>query len=165
MIEIRTIFLHNVDSKYFKIEKKFINVSLRLFKNVYYCALNFRNFSKFIFFEQFSTFFFDSRAKFFKNIIVFLIILKMYCNIMFDFVHSNVRHELNWIINQYRFRIMKMHVHKIWLLILTWHEKNLIWIVCIDQNNSFVWRIKHDITKYIFKNVIVIVSNKKTIDF
>ena len=165
VIEIRTIFLHNVDSKYFKVEKKFISVSLRLLKDVYHCALNFRNFSKFIFFWAIFNVFSDSRAKFFRNIIALLRVLKMYCNVMFDFVHSNVRHELSWIMNQYRFRIMRMHIHKIWLSILTWHEKSLVRIVRIDQNNSFVWRIKHDITKYIFKNIIVIVSNKKTIDF
>ena len=165
VIEIRTIFLHNVDLKYFKIEKKFISVSLRLFKNVYHCALNFKNLLKFIFFWTIFNVFFDSRAKFFKDIIVLLMILKMYCNVMFDFAHSNVRQKLNWIMNQYRFRIMKMHIHKIWLSILTWHEESLIRIVCIDQNNLFVWRMKHNITKYIFKNVIVIVSNKKTIDF
>ena len=56
-----------------------------------------------------------------------------------------------------------MYIHKIWLSILIWHEKNLIRIIRIDQNNSFVWRIKHDIIEWLFKNTFV-VEFKKIID-
>ena len=164
VIEIRTIFKHNTNSKYFKIENKFVNVSLRLLKDVYNCTLKFKNLFKFIF--SFATFdvFVDSRLKSCKNVVFLLLILKMYCNVMFDFVYSNIRHELNYIINQYRVRITKTHVYKTWSSILIWHEKNLIRIIRIDQNVSINWLFKHDVIEWTFKNIFVVESNKKTID-
>ena len=47
MAETRTAFLHNVDPEYSRVEKKFISVPLRLLKDVYHCALNPRNLSRF----------------------------------------------------------------------------------------------------------------------
>ena len=49
-IETRTSFLHMIhDSKYFRVKRTFVSVSLRLLQNVYHDRLNVKNLFKFIF--------------------------------------------------------------------------------------------------------------------
>ena len=110
--------------------------TLRIFKNVYNDTLNFKKFSKIfqIFFWTIFNVFVDIRVKIFKNFHILLTFLKMYCNIMFDFAHLKIRYKLNYVMNQYRFRILKTYIYKTWSSILIWHEKNLIRIIRIDQN-------------------------------
>ena len=160
--KICTNFLFNNNFEYSKIEKKFLNVLLRLFKKIYNDSLKFKNFSKFFFFWTIFNVFVDARAKIFKNFLFLLTSLKMYCNMMFDFVHSNIRYKLIYFMNQYRFRILKTYFYKTWLSILIWYEKNLIRIIRTNQNIVINWIIKHDIIEWMFKNIVVIEFNQKS---
>ena len=165
-IEIRTNFLHMIhDSKYFKMKRTFVNVSFRFLQNVYHCRLNVKNFFKFIFFWIALEIVVDTRSKFFKNIFFLLMTMKMYCNVVFEFIHSNIQHQLNFVMNAYRIRIMKTYFYKTWSSIVTWHEKNLIRIIRIDQNVFVNWLIKIDFIEWKFKNIIVVESNKKTFEY
>ena len=162
--KIRTSFLQIHNFEYSRIERKFFNVSLRLLKKVYNDTLKLKNLSKFFFFWTTLSALVDTRAKIFKNIQSFLMILKVYCNVMFDFAHSNIRHELCYVMNQYCCRILRAYIYKTWHSILTWHEKNLIRIIRIDQNIAINWIIKHDIIEWMLKNIVVIESSQKTND-
>ena len=144
--KIRTSFLLNNNFEYSKIEKKFLNVSLRIFKNVYSDTLNFRNFLKFFFSWTILSAFADARAKIFKNLHILLTSLKMYCNVMLDFAHSSIRYELSYVMNQYRLRILKTYTYKTWPSILIWHEENLARIIRTDQDIAVNWTTKHDTT-------------------
>ena len=165
-IEIRTSFLHMIhESKYFRVKKTFVNVSLRLLQNVYYDRLNVRNLSKFIFFWATFDVIVDTRSNFFKNVLSLLMIMKMYCNVVFDFIHSNIQHQLNFVMSAYRIRIMKVYFYKTWSSIVTWHEKSLTRIIRIDQDVFVNWLIKYDFIEWKLKNIVIAESSKKTSDY
>ena len=130
--KIRTSFLQIHNFEYSRIERKFSNVSLRLLKKIYNDTLKFRNLSKFFFSWATLSVLVDTRAKIFKNIQFLLMILKVYCNVMLDFAHSNIRHELCYAMSQYRCRILRAYTYKTWHSMLTWHEKSLIRIIRTD---------------------------------
>ena len=165
-IETRTSFLHMThESKYFKVKRTFVSVSFRLLQNVYHDRLNVRNLSKFIF--SWATFdvVVDTRSNFFKNVLSLLMIMKMYCNVVLDFIHSNIRHQLDFVMSAYRTRIMKVYSYKTWSSIVTWHEKNLIRIIRIDQDVLVNWLIRYDFIEWKLKNIVVAESSKKTSDY
>ena len=160
----RTSFLQIHNFEYSRIERKFSNVSLRLLKKIYNDTLKLRNLSKFFFFWATLSAFVDTRAKIFKNIQSLLMILEVYCNVMLDFAHSSIRHELCYVMSQYRCRILKAYTYKTWHSILTWHEKSLVRIIRIDQNIAINWIIRHDIIEWMLKNIVVTESSQKTND-
>ena len=89
----------------------------------------------------------------------------MYCNVVFDFTHSNIHHQLDFVMSAYRIRIMKIYFYKTWSSIVTWHEKSLTRIIRINQNVLVNWLIKYDFIEWKFKYIVVVESSKKTFDY
>ena len=160
----RTSFLQTHNLEYSKIERKFSSVPLRLLKKVYNDTLELRNLSKFSSSWATLSALVDTRAKIFKNIQSLLMVLKVYCNVMLDFAHSNIRHELCYVMSQYRCRILRTYTYKTWHSILTWHEESLVRIIRIDQDIAINWIIRHDTIEWMLKDIVVTESSQKTND-
>ena len=160
--ETRTSFLLNNNLEYSRVERKFPSVSLRILKNVYSDTLNFRNLSKFFFSWTAFSVLADARAEIFKNFHILLASLEVYCNVMLDFAHPGIRYELDYVMSQYRLRILRAYIYKTWSSILAWHEESLARIIRTDQNIAVNWIIKHDIIEWMLKDIVVIGSSQKS---
>lgn len=116
----------------------FSNISRRYLENIFHNKLDIKNINKFII-DFFSTIVFEKINAFnARNIIDLVRNFDMYIYVVVSFIaQTTIKWNLYQVIILYRFRLMAMINYKTFASIRLYHEKFLVRIIRLDQDNSY----------------------------